>query len=532
MRLRYLFILTFSFIALIPMILFWIWPYSKALESELNDVKERHLVIAKNLAGSFERYYQDVTGIFKIIDIDFNKNENNKDFHGLLKSYGFYSVMLISKTGAIKSCLYATEECPTLITDNILELAKNTIKKEHNKISTVTEDININSGPILLLVNQTKDNDIILGYLSTKYIIKMGKKVSFGEKGHAAVVDQEGNILAHPFDSWIKKRINISKVSAVQKMIDGKTGVEKFYSPALKGDMIAGYTSVPGANWGVMVPQPLAELEEKAKKIDNTAVLVMLLGLGLAFLITIPISFILIKPLEKLSKVISAIKEGDKDVDLDWNLSKNIPLEIRELNSTFINMMNNIQENKKAISHLAYIDFHTGLPNRNYFYGLTNKALSDMKKSGEKGALVFIDFDGFKLVNDTYGHRIGDDLLSLFGQRVIDYFSFSNENSFSFDLNSLAKIIPARLGGDEFVIFFRDIQDETEIKLKVEKLFIEVFSIYDLYGDVQIKLTGSAGVALFPEHADSYSKLLKLADFAMYDAKAAGKNTICFSKGE
>ena len=68
MRLRYLFTLTFCLVALVPVSLFWIWPYSKALESELNDVKERHLVIAKNLAGAFERYYQDVTGVFVILD--------------------------------------------------------------------------------------------------------------------------------------------------------------------------------------------------------------------------------------------------------------------------------------------------------------------------------------------------------------------------------------------------------------------------------------------------------------------------------
>jgi hypothetical protein len=67
-RLRYLFIFTFCLVALVPVALFWVWPYSKALESELDDVKERHLVIAKNLAGAFERYYKDVTGVFILLD--------------------------------------------------------------------------------------------------------------------------------------------------------------------------------------------------------------------------------------------------------------------------------------------------------------------------------------------------------------------------------------------------------------------------------------------------------------------------------
>jgi len=97
MRLRYLFILTFSLVALVPILLFWFWPYSKALESELNDVKERHLIIAKNLAGAFERYYTDVTGIFNILDDDIQNDESI--IRNLFASYGYDSVMEVDKSG-------------------------------------------------------------------------------------------------------------------------------------------------------------------------------------------------------------------------------------------------------------------------------------------------------------------------------------------------------------------------------------------------------------------------------------------------
>jgi len=530
MRLRYLFIITFCLVALLPVALFWVWPYSKALESEMKDVKERHLVIAKNLAGAFERYYEDVTGVFNILD-DKIKDEK-ESVKTLFSSYGYQSVMEITKTGDVLSCLsLSNTTCQTKISSHILKLALKTLKQDKITLSSVTEDKGINTGPILLAV-QRKNENLILGYLSTDYIVSLGKKVAFGEKGHAAIVDQDGNVMSHPLDTWIKARKNISKVSAVQKMMQGKTGVEIFYSPALKSDMIAGYTVVPNANWGVMVPQPLGELKNKAKEIDETAILVMLFGLSLALLITIPISLTLIKPLERLSEVIKSIEKGNLEIDVKFSISKFLPLEIKKLNNGFINMMNKIQENKNAIAHLAYIDMNTGLPNINYFHELTHNSLEEMNKLNKKGALVFIDFDGFKQINDTYGHRAGDELLSLFAKKLMKYFSLwgNDKNIFLFDEDNLPLEIPARLGGDEFVILFRDIKNELEVKLKIEELIEDIFTEYELYGDVHIKLEGSVGVAIFPKDGKKYNDILKSADVAMYDAKAAGKNTIRFYK--
>ena len=530
MRLRHLFIITFCLVALLPVALFWVWPYSKALQSEMDDVKERHLIIAKNLAGAFERYYQDVTGVFVILDDEIN--EEKKSVKALFTSYGYQSVMEVSKTGEVVNCLFLSGEiCQTNISPHILKLALKTLKKDKVSLSSITEDKSINTGPILLAV-KNKNENFLLGYLSTDYIVSMGKKVAFGKKGHAAIVDQDGNVMSHPLDSWIKSRKNISKVSAVQKMMQGKTGIEIFYSPALKSDMIAGYTVVPNANWGVMVPQPLDELKNKAQEIDQTAIYVMLFGLSLALLITIPISLTLIKPLEKLSDVIKFIEKGNFEIDVKFNTSKYLPLEIQKLKNGFMNMMNKIQEDKKSIEHLAYIDMNTGLPNRNYFHELTHSSLEEMDTLNQKGALVFIDFDGFKQINDTYGHRAGDELLSLFAKRLKKYFSLKGNDKkiFLFDEKTLPQEIPARLGGDEFVILFRNINNELEVKIKIEKLFKDVFSEYELYGNVKIKLEGSAGVAIFPKDGIKYNDILKSADIAMYDAKAAGKNTIRFYK--
>ena len=531
MNIRGLLIITFCLMVIIPMTIFWAWPYSKALDLEIKEVNEKHLVIAKNLSTAFERYYQDVLGVFSILETGSQKQVNSPEFNALLNSFQFLEVAAITQNGELKTCIFSRHEQCQPVTDNaILLLAKQTLEEEQIRISTVTEAMNIDDSPLMLVVKKL-GNQILLGYLSTEYIIKMGKRVAFGEKGHAAIVDQAGQALAHPLASWVETRKDMSKISAVQKMLAGKTGVEKFYSPALKGDMIAGYTNVPGAGWGVMVPQPIKELEGTAVEIDKAALMVMLIGIALACLFAIPVSLLIIKPLENLSRTINSIKSGESQVNLQFTFSRAVPKEISELKTQFAHMMETIEAKENVIAKLAYFDSHTGLPNRNYFHRLSNKALAKMITLNQKGALVFIDFDGFKEVNDTYGHKVGDELLYLFGQRLTSFFQLNNlsKSELAF-YDALPEIMPARLGGDEFVILLQDIKDKQEVASIIEDLLGTVFAEYKMNQQLNLKVTGSAGIALFPEDGKEYDQLMRAADLAMYDAKSAGKNTLCFTE--
>jgi len=531
MKLRHLLVISFTFIVIIPMGLFWAWPYSEALDYEIKDVHERHLVIAKNLSGTFEAYYNEIIDIFSIIELQSEKQLNSQAFQSLLNRLQFDFIAKIDNEGKQQKCLfYNVTNCPETFSQEIMSLVESTLNENKVTVSTVTVDERINNAPILLVIKKVND-DILIGYLSTRYIVERGKKVSFGKKGHAAIVDQAGNVLAHPLDSWISQRKDMSKISPVIKMLEGKTGVDRFYSPALKGDMIAGYTYVPNANWGVMVPQPIKELEDKVIAIEETAILVMFLGLGLALLIALPASLVLCKPLEDLSRIIKLIEKGGDKTYLQQKVSKFIPLEIRELKKSFFAMMKTIDKKENAISKLAYFDSITELPNRDYFYKLSNLALKEMKNNGQHGALIFIDFDGFKAVNDNYGHQIGDELLYIFSQRIIQHFYAIDTHTKTLSFyDALPNIIPARLGGDEFVILIQNIKNKNELELMIQKLLMNIFAKYHLGGQTEFILTGSTGVALFPENGQTSDDLIKMADIAMYDAKSKGKNQIQFSK--
>ena len=139
--------------------------------------------------------------------------------------------------------------------------------------------------PMLYLV-ELIDDYVAVGAIATTYFVEFGKAVAFGKGGHAAIVDHTGRLLAHPLPDWHRSMKDISAVPPVQRMLQGETGISQFYSPAAQADMIAGFTTVPETGWGVMIPQPFAELQNKAAAVRNHALGVILLGLLVAAVVS------------------------------------------------------------------------------------------------------------------------------------------------------------------------------------------------------------------------------------------------------
>jgi diguanylate cyclase (GGDEF)-like protein/PAS domain S-box-containing protein len=170
------------------------------------------------------------------------------------------------------------------------------------------------------------------------------------------------------------------------------------------------------------------------------------------------------------------------------------------------------------IRHLAFYDPLTDLPNRQLLLDRLQLALAQSKRSGQHGALMFIDLDNFKILNDTLGHHVGDQLLKLVGTRLIQ---------------SVRKTdTVARLGGDEFVIMVDDLSTDPEAADKksralAEKVLNMLREPFRVAGH-QHFATPSIGVTAFNGEQGDVGELLKQADLAMYQAKTLGRNTICF----
>jgi diguanylate cyclase (GGDEF)-like protein len=168
------------------------------------------------------------------------------------------------------------------------------------------------------------------------------------------------------------------------------------------------------------------------------------------------------------------------------------------------------EEDAATIRHLAHHDSLTGLPNRKLFTDRLSLTLARMRRSGRRAALMYVDFDRFKEINDTRGHAAGDKVLQEAGKRLRGLLRDSDT--------------VARLGGDEFTIILEDV-DSAEHAASVAAKISEAFAkplLSEAAGDIVV--TPSTGIALYPDDADSVDALLDAADAAMYDAKAAGRN--------
>jgi diguanylate cyclase (GGDEF)-like protein/PAS domain S-box-containing protein len=170
------------------------------------------------------------------------------------------------------------------------------------------------------------------------------------------------------------------------------------------------------------------------------------------------------------------------------------------------------------IKNLAFYDPLTGLPNRRLLLDRLHQAFASSARSGREGALLFIDLDNFKDINDTLGHDIGDLLLQQTAQRL---------ESCLREVDTVA-----RLGGDEFVVMLEDLSEQpieaaTQTETVGDKILVTLNQPYQLATHTYHS-TPSIGATLFNDHHQSEEELLKQADIAMYQAKKAGRNTLRF----
>ncbi|ALO36163.1 hypothetical protein CMT41_16570 [Colwellia sp. MT41] len=165
------------------------------------------------------------------------------------------------------------------------------------------------------------------------------------------------------------------------------------------------------------------------------------------------------------------------------------------------------------LAKLAHYDSLTGLYNRSLFNELLIKTIQQSERSGQKFALVTLDLDNFKFINDNYGHPAGDQLLTKIARRL-------KHSTRSSD-------IVARLGGDEFSLLLKDVKNDSDFVKLVENI-MAIFQEPIQINSKSVSVTTSAGIAIFPTDAQIANELIDHSDRAMYQAKALGRNNYSF----
>ncbi len=646
-KLRYILFITFIFISSVPVFLLGRWVQQTALDKEIDAVKEKHLLIARNLTGDLTRYVIDVESSFRLVSRNLAKNNMVDGFQEHIESLYFRHISIISNDGTIirtitKSQTPLTRLLPANLKNLKLIMDKAVLKPEMVFYSNMMR--NFNGKATIYLIQSMVNGVFAIGSLSTKHIIEAQQKVSFGKLGHAAIVDKTGRAIAHPKADWVEAMKDMSFISPVKNMMQGKTGVSKFYSPAMKADMIAGYTFVPIVGWGVMVPQPFSELEKRAEQIKQVAVFVALLGIGIAGLIGWFLACMLSRPIQSVVKSTKFNDENDRlskvstqyrfipyeftellisfnrmvDVirmktakmqetsnrlseaqriahvgNWEWNIHQDtvwcsaefyrvcdiLPTNFKGTYESILNLVhpddrkllihaiNETQRSGKSFSlhhriiltnnhecylqhegelhvdndgsnprivgtihditdsknyemellHKATYDSLTDLPNRTLLIDRLAQEIRTSSRKKQRIGLLSIDLDDFKIVNDTYGHVIGDKLLQEAAIRIQDCIRESDTL--------------ARLGGDEFCVILCDIKNDGDCSIIAEKIISKITKSFLLDG-YESFVGASLGISMYPHDSADPNTLIRNSDIALYRVKETGKNNFCFFKEE
>lgn len=245
-----------------------------------------------------------------------------------------------------------------------------------------------------------------------------------------------------------------------------------------------------------------------------------LVALGLASLLLLKLSQSITRPLLQLTGLMnSVIQNNDYSVRLENNTSNEIGILTRGFNEMLAHIQINdeqlaheLSERYKAEEHLdklAYYDVITGIPNRHYFQEKLEQAIERTVKSQSMMALLFLDLDNFKTVNDTLGHKTGDRLLKQASSRLSNVVRQSD--------------YICRIGGDEFAIIIENVNDIDDVSTVTTKC-IECLSNPFVFEGKNFFIGVSIGVSICPSDATTANDLLVNADMAMYEAKIRGKN--------
>jgi signal transduction histidine kinase len=358
LRLRLIQFAALILISAVPVLILDGWVQRSALEKEIASVAEKHLIIAQNMSAALSRYATDVKEGFRAAVSQSGAGGSTVHLNSMLRTLGFDHACIIDSDGKPQIFLFWPQDFSKAKTTSVSAPILATLRKIARAAGgevVITDIIRDGGIPRMYLLQQVGPTDFALGVLGLDYIRGIQRSISFGQRGHSMIVDSKGTVMAHPNRDWERNFKDASGLPVVRKMMQGITGVTTFYSPPMKADMIAGHTSVPETGWGVMVPQPLAELTARAKDTQNIAIAITLAGILIASIIGWWLTRYMTEPIIAVEQAAGAVAAGRLDTRVG-PLPKYSPIEMRSLAASFDHMTEELRlrdEGLRVATHQA-----------------------------------------------------------------------------------------------------------------------------------------------------------------------------------
>jgi diguanylate cyclase (GGDEF)-like protein len=276
-------------------------------------------------------------------------------------------------------------------------------------------------------------------------------------------------------------------------------------------ETVAAFASVPRANWVVVARMPTDEVLSAATALMRANLRSSVVSAAVLIVVLIVLLSYLMRPLKNSAQHMRAMADGHAPLSMLPAVQQD---EVGEMVESFNALVMKLQDSEIQMVQLAHNDPLTGLPNRRSFMTHLPKMVALAERQCSRLAVLFIDLDGFKQVNDSHGHQVGDKLLQQVAARLSQEVRKSD--------------LVGRIGGDEFMLLLTDCHDQESIAAFARKIIDKISQPYTADG-VEMNIGASIGIALFPEHAIDVEALITLADAAMYEVKRSGRNGFRFA---
>jgi len=353
---------------------------------------------------------------------------------------------------------------------------------------------------------------VITGRLSDLFNYVISFKIL--NQGYLFLAHSNGRVLVHPNPTKVGETIPPSwfyqTAAALGDAPQGR---------AVEGDSQLYFRQLRNEVYGFAV-LPDEELLAPSRRIGwlagaGTLLAILLASAGLYWLLT----RVVMGPISRLSGVAREIGSGNLLAPVRVSGAP----EVEALAGAFREMGVNLHRSTEHARYLAYHDTLTGLPNRSVFMDYLSSALAAAKGQEDSVALLFLDVDNFKQVNDSLGHAVGDELLVRMAELLNR--CLRTEDVVGRVAGDHASQLVSRLGGDEFTILLSHIKDPSAAGAVAQRILEQLAHPLQVAGH-KLYVSASIGITLFPTDAADAESLLKYADIAMYHAKREGKNNV------
>lgn len=441
--------LTFIFVLLLPLVFLLPSLNENIWDDVHKDNLVKHKLLAKSLVEPIRLQVLSYQNSLKSLDSILQKTDLSNLQQAQLVMQDFTNrnedvvavTLLLSEKGSVTTVVKKSFQLSSRYTDRtkgleyVLTENKYRLHDTKNSISSVFKST-ISTKPAILFKHHiiTEDGNklgTLIAEIGLGFMQKICGQISFGDKGHCAIVDNEGKTLAHPNATWVSKMQNLSLDEIVKKIKLGANGSLDYFSSANNEAMIGGYAKVDGLNWGVMVLQPKAEIDSPFDGIKTAIISWVAVGVLAALLIAFFVTRIITRPLNILVakakeldvrsetfKLGEVPKRSPIEIKVLWNQLGKLIVDFQQANTEVMSLSGSLSKDlRKVVAELREnnlkktrnLDLLTGITNRECFEIELGKSLQIHK--GDDVGIILFDVDNYKSLVSKKSQDVGNHLL-------------------------------------------------------------------------------------------------------------------------